>query len=193
MKWEKTFEFSGAVADVWEAFTNGKAEHRVWDPENPYLSGGALRTEWVEREQNTLLSWKTMSGDDVVSEMTVVFNETETGTRISITSEGFKIPDFLHESRMRGWTEMLWDLELYFRTGTMLDRLHKRRWGRLGMSVSGAGYGLCVVGVGDDTPAKAAGLQEGDVVIRIADAPVFELSDLWLLESALNAGDVGIE
>lgn len=193
MKWEKTFEFSGGISDVWEAFTNREAPHRVWDPENPYQSGGTLRTEWVEREEMTRLSWKTMHGDEVVSAMTVEFSEIETGTRISITSEGFTIPDFMLEGRMRGWTEVLWDLELYFRTGTFLHRLYGRKWGRLGMAVRGAGFGLCVDDVVSDTPAAAAGVKQGDVVVRIADAPVFEIGDLWLLETALPPGDIGIE
>lgn len=88
---------------------------------------------------------------------------------------------------------MLWDLELYFRTGKMVNRLHNRRWGRLGIHVSGKGYGLEVVKVDEGTPAEHAGVQKGDVVVRIAGAPVFELADMWLLESALPGGDVGIE
>ena len=193
MRFEKTFEFSGAVADVWEAFTNNKAEHRVWDPDNPYQSGGTLRTEFVEREENVVLSWKTMHADELVSTMTVVFNEISTGTRISITSEGFAIPDFMHEGRMRGWTEMLWDLELYFRTGKMLNRLHNRKWGRLGLSASGKGYGVVVASVSDGSPASKAGVQEGDVVVRVGSAPVFEVGDVWLLESVLPEGDIEIE
>lgn len=193
MKIEKTFEFSGAIADVWEAFTNKDAEHRVWDPDNPYQSGGVLRTEFLEREEQSVLSWRTMHGDDVVSEMTVVFNEIETGTRISITSVGFAIPDFMHEGRMRGWTEVLWDLELYFRTGRMLRRLYYRKWGRLGLVALGRGFGLEVDGVNEGSPAEAAGVQKGDIVVRIAEAPVFEVGDLWLLETALPHGDIEIE
>ena len=194
MKWEKSFEFSAPVADVWEAFTNRECEQRVWDPENAYQSGGAIRVEFGEVQRNAVLSWRDYDGEDVLSEMTVVFNETETGSRITITSDGFAIPDFLHEGRMRGWTEMLWDLELFFRTGKVVNRLYSRKWGRLGMHVTGDGYGLTVIGVGKESPAAAAGMTSGDVVVRAAGAPVFELSDLWLLESVLPPGaDVEFE
>lgn len=78
------------------------------------------------------------------------------------------------------------------------------RGGRLGVQVSsmtdelrkamGAsdGVGILVNRVMDDTPAKKAGLEAGDVIVEVAGEPVGDVGDVWKALAG-REGDVKVE
>lgn len=194
MKWERTFEFSAPVQDVWDAFTSPDAPFPVMNFDNAYQSGGAVRIDVTERSENAKLAW-TETEDDMVWEMSVTFTETETKTRITIVRSGFGGDDWLERAkgRLLGWQDVLADLEIFFRTGTKLNRLYSRKWGRFGLHAVAADGGLRVLRVQPGGPAAEAGLLAGDVIVRMAGAPTVHNIDLWTLESAALGDDIDVE
>lgn len=195
MKWERTFEFSAPVDRVWAAFTDPDAPFRVMDPENAYQSRGAIKVDFTQIDSNQQLAWTETEGE-YTWEMSVTFTEVETKTRITIVRSGFGDDDWSERGlgRLLGWEDVLADLEVFFRTGERLNRLYARRWGRLGLHVVEGDGGLRVMSAAPGSPSGNAGLEVGDVIVRIAGAPTVHMSDLWLLESALEEGaDVDVE
>lgn len=196
MKWERTFLLSAPAAEVWRAFMDPEAEFRVLDPDNAYQSRGAVKVEYTEVDENRFLAWTETSGDDVWK-MSVTFEEAETKTRITVVRSGFGDSDDWTQvatGRLLGWEDILADLEIYYRTGRKLDRLYNRRWGRLGLNAIAADGGLRVIGTRPNTPAGTAGLEHGDVIVRMGGAPTVHMSDLWLLESVLpDATETDVE
>lgn len=187
MKWERTFEFSGSVDRVWQAFTDLDAPVRLINPGNAYQSGGAVTMEFTEETRNQRLAWTETEGE-MKWEMAVTFAETETGSRITIVRSGFGDDDgwlMRATGRLLGWADMLHDLEVYFRTGKMLGRLYNRGWGRSGMQVVEATGGLRVIAVFPGGLAERAGIRSGDMLLRALGAPLVNMSDHWFLESVL--------
>ena len=190
MKWERSFEFSAPVAEVWRAFTDPDAPIRVMNPDNAYQSGGAVEIDFTQNDQHAALAWTETEGDNIWS-MAVTFTEAETKTRVTIVRSGFGDSDKwiqAGEGRLLGWEDVLADLEVFYRTGEKLSRLYNRQWGRLGVIAIAADGGLRVIGARPETPAAKAGLEPGDTIVRVGGAPTVHTSDLWLLESVLPEG-----
>jgi len=193
MKWERTFEFSAPVDEVWRAFRDPDAPLRVMNPDNAYQSGGAVAVEFTRVEEHHALAWTETEGD-LVWDMSVTFTEVETKTRITIVRSGFGDSDewlMFGAGRLLGWEDVLADLEVYYRTGQNVGRLYNRRWGRLGLVAVADGGGLRLMRA--TGPGEAAGLRAGDVIVRVGGAPTVHESDLWLLESVLPDGVFEVE
>lgn len=192
MKWERSFEFSVPLSRVWEAFheLGEPAVWNVWDADlhdNAY--GGGLQIEVNEVEREGHITWQETFGDDRI-EMTATFTETETSTRITLTRAGFGEGDgwiAMNEGRFLGWAQAMNDFGLYLETGVVMGRMHEMRSG-IGMFVTDASGSLRVLGVAPGGFAATAGLEAGDIVIRMAGAPVFGQSDLWHLQRLLAPG-----
>jgi len=199
MEWERTFDVAAEPKRAWQEFAESN-EPQAWNNAfrgDPYFSNGAVRVEIQERDPERLLRWEESEGDDRV-EMTVTFTETETGTRITIVRSGFgEGEDWAarHSARLLGWTEAMHDFAVYLATGIALDRLHFLHW-RVSsqMAVVDVAGGLRVVWAAPGGWAATAGLEPGDLLVRIAGAPVFDRSDLWLLQVILEPGtNVSVE
>lgn len=202
--YRRTFNVAVPVARAWRAFTD-PAELTAWlapsltrfeaEPGGRLeFSVGDLRTEGriEEVEPERRIRWS--EGPGILpgtTEITVVFEAVEHGTRIEITHAGFGDGrDWIDELQAHtlGWGRCITDLILYLERGVRRPRAHARR-SRFGLVTVDTPAGIEVVEVVPGSFADQAGLASGDLVLELDEAGVYDRSDLWLLASELAPGD----
>lgn len=115
------------------------------------------------------------------TEIVIVFEDEDTGTRITFIQTGFG-PSF-PEARpwlTAGWHSILADLVVFFTRGTSIGR-HLSAWYGVGCQVEETDEGLVVRGVTPDGFADQAGMQPDDLILQIAGAPVVNVRELSIL------------
>jgi uncharacterized protein YndB with AHSA1/START domain len=204
-KFEKTFSLAVPAGKAWEAFTDPE-QIGVWLPgkietadvrpggQIAWAPGeyGQLVWDIVDVEPGHRLAYRESAGIlPVATEVTVTFEEAEAGTRLTITQSGFgegvdwqaKI-----DGVGLGWGQTLAALDLYLRTGVRLDRFFTFR-SSLGFETDDVLAGPLVRTVADDTFAARCGVEPGDIIVRLGEAPIFSRSDLWLFAREHDAGE----
>ena len=193
MEWTRTFEFAAPIDEVWQAFYETD-ESQVWN--NPikgdaYISSGTTSVQISELEPGRGVRWTETEGDDRV-EMSVSLEASETGTRLTITRAGFGSGDDWvdkQSARLQGWDDALHDLGVYLESGLVLRRIHEWK-SSFAATLTEVTGGLRARSVGTEGFAHDAGLQAGDLVIRLAGVPVFRRSDQWFVQRMCRPGDV---
>ncbi len=202
--YRRTFTVAVPVARAWQAFTE-PAELEAWfapsvsrfeaEPSGSLaFSVGEDRAEGhiEEIEPERRMRWT--QGPGILpgtTEVTVVFEAVEHGTRITITHAGFGDGrDWIGELQAHtlGWDRVITDLVLYLERGVRRPRAHRRQ-SRFGLAILDTPAGVEVLEVVPGSFADQAGLASGDLVLEIDAAGVFDRSDLWLLAEEHAPGD----
>jgi uncharacterized protein YndB with AHSA1/START domain len=202
--YRRSFTVAVPVERAWQAFTE-PAELTAWfapsverfeaEPGGGLefaVGGTPAEGRMLEVEPGRRLRWS--QGPGVLpgtTEVTVVFEAVEHGTRIEITHAGFGDGrDWIDELQAHtlGWNRCITDLTLYLERGVRRPRAHARR-SRFGLVTVDTPAGVEVVEVVPGSFADQAGLGSGDLVLELGRAGVFDRSDLWLLASEHAPGD----
>ncbi len=194
--------FSLPVKAVWRLFVD-PAEARAWLL--PFEQAeGDIREATVEGQPPVRMSVLdvdrqrrlriAMSGGNLPGrlEITADFEATAQGAAVRYLHEGFGPSDrweIYCGSHVRGWSEAIWDLEVYVRTGVVSPR-HvddrrasiaawpvERKWGVELAEVFGGGF------------ADQAGLASGDILIKLDRMGVYTIADIWAFTRARAAGE----
>ena len=189
--WERAFEFSVPVDRLWSGYFEMEGTGSAPSVGATATLTDAARsqlevTEVVERER---FSYEQLTDDERIT-VTVVFEATETGSRIVITHSGFgdlDEYDVLSESRALGYAESMLDLALYLETG-VADRRHLRERSAVGVVFKVTDAGLVVRRVPAGSTGEQAGLEPGDLLSSVNGATVYGRSDLWFLARLLDVG-----
>lgn len=192
MQWEHTFEYAVTPDTLWKAFYETD-EPTVWN--NPikgdaYLAAGQIEIEIGELDPGRHIAWSERRGEQLV-QMSVTFTETETGCRLTVTRSGFGDGEEWVSGQagiVLGWEQALHDLGVYIESGIVMQRLHDWR-SAFGMTLLEVPGGFRVAAVRPNAYGAQAGLEAGDLVVRIAGVPVFTRSDEWLLQRMFAPGD----
>jgi uncharacterized protein YndB with AHSA1/START domain len=204
-RFEKTFTLSVPVDKAWEAFTDpklievwltGKVEEADVRPGGRIAFAadeyGQLVWEIIDVEPGQRLVYREGPGIlPVATEVTVVFEEAEADTRLTVTQSGFgEGVDWQAQidNVGLGWVQTLAALDLFLRTGVRLDRFFTFR-SDLGLNADDVLAGPLVRTVNPDSFAARAGVEPGDIVVRLGAAPIFSRSDLWLFTREHDAGE----
>lgn len=194
---ERVFELRAPVERVWRAFTEPRELEAWWAPEVSSFEAkpggdirysipgfGQHRGRVLEVGPLQLLRWEEGPGHiPGTTQVAVTFESTPAGARVHAVHSGFgEGAEWLGklESVAQGWSNCIADLTLYLETGVRYNRMFTWRWG-LGAGIENTQAGARVVRVDPGTFAARAGLRVGDLIVRLAGAPVFDLSDLWLI------------
>jgi uncharacterized protein YndB with AHSA1/START domain len=204
-KFEKTFDLAIPVAGVWQAFTDpqhleawltGTVEtcdvrpggQIAWD----LGDYGPLVWEIIDVEPERSLIYREGPGIlPVATEITVTFEASGTGTRLSITQSGFGPGDDWQghlDNVGLGWTQTLAAMELYLRTGVRYDRFFTFK-SDVGLVVHEQLAGPEVLSVTPGSFADHAGVRSGDIIVQLGDAPIFDRSDIWLFTREHEIGE----
>ena len=193
-KIEKTFTVGVPVARAWSAFVDGE-ERSKWEAceyEIEAVPGGKVhwtlpgvesngQVEAVEPERR--LRWTETSGPHLDSAITVTFEAVDGGTRISITHAGFGDTDDWGEwieGTTLGWTQAVADLIVYLEHGVVAGRFTSGMEPP-GMRTTDTPGGMIVDEVLDGGWASQAGLQPGDLILRVGGVAIYTLPELWVL------------
>jgi hypothetical protein len=115
------------------------------------------------------------------TEIVIVMEDAETGTRITFVQSGFG-PDFPERRPWltAGWHSILADLVVFFTRGTSPGR-HLTWWSSIGCDVQETDEGLIARDIAPGGFAAQTGMQEGDLILQIAGAPVLNVRELSVL------------
>jgi uncharacterized protein YndB with AHSA1/START domain len=193
------------VARVWQAFTDPRhleawltgtiatcdirpGGQVAWEPDEY----GQLVWDITDVEPERSLAYREGPGIvPVPTEVTVTFEATGTGTRLSITQSGFG-PGDDWQGRLDdlglGWAQTLAAMELYLRTGVRYDRFFTFK-SDVGVVVQEQLAGPQVLSVAAGSFAANAGVQRGDIILKIGEAPIFDRSDIWLFTREHEIGE----
>ncbi|MET1001462.1 MAG: SRPBCC domain-containing protein [Acidimicrobiia bacterium] len=201
---ERTFVVRFPVARVWRGFVDGE-ERRQWGPkvEIEPVVGGAVRVDYdlpgaepvegqvVAVEPERRFTWSEGKGMlPGATEVTVTFEQVDGGTQITISHSGFGDGDDwlgLLEAHARGWDQAIADLEFYLRTGLASQRFFTFK-SDPGLVVTQTPAGLEILRVEPGRFADGAGLQVGDLLIRINGISIYTIPDLWSVNRSHNVG-----
>lgn len=190
--YERTFVVAAAATRAWLAFAEPE-EREAWMG-NPHLD----KFEPAEIKIGTVeplrrISWsQSYSGLEGCYETTVTFEDVSAGSRITIVRNGFAdSEDWRHyaENTARGWDEMIADLILYLETGVSGARHFSFRSG-LGATMLEVGAGVQITHVVPGGFAAEAGMQTGDVLLRLNGASVVHLTDVAFVAREHAPGEV---
>jgi uncharacterized protein YndB with AHSA1/START domain len=198
---EKTFTVAVPIERAWSAFADSH-ERSQWEASEYEIDprpGGVVRwslpgieaTGRVEEaDPPRRLRHVELSGPHTKCEITVTFEAIDDGTRISITHSGFGSGegwDEWLEGTSLGWAQAISDLIVYLRSGVPARRF-VAAMRHPGMRMTDTEAGIEVVDVADDGLARDAGLQSGDLLLRVGGVPVFTIAELWVLMREHEAG-----
>ncbi len=192
---ERSFTVAVPVERAWQAFTDSH-ERSQWEAEtydiDPTPGGrfhwslpGGIESEGevLEVVPHAFLRQVEGTGPHAHAEITVTFEVVTEGTRITITHAGFgdgEQWDEWLEGTSIGWTQAIADLFAYLTTGVAA-----RRFATLmhspGMRMHDTDAGVEVTTIASGNLADQAGVQPGDLLLRLAGVPVFTITDVWVL------------
>jgi membrane-associated protease RseP (regulator of RpoE activity) len=148
--------------------------------------------EFVPRQSfrtRTVLSGREGFGvEPGTREMTVVFEATDSGTRITITHSGFG-DDWDLTGVSRGVDETIADLILYLETGVPFPRHHHGEKSWIGFKAREVRAGLELMAVQPDTFAGRLGLVAGDVLVELGGASVFGFAEIQFFTKEHGPGE----
>ena len=181
MRWVRTFDFAASSDEVWAALATTHP-----DFVGNHVAGGADHS----------VTWTDLD-DDIGIEMSMrlTVTESETGARVTITRSGFGEGDMFEvrqTSKLLSWRETMHDLAVYLETGLDVRRPYaphpEHPISATGVEAREVLGGLRVTRTQPGSFGEAAGLEAGDLVIRLAGLPVYDRSDLWLLQRGTAPG-----
>jgi uncharacterized protein YndB with AHSA1/START domain len=196
--YQRTFVLAVPKDKAWECFTD-PGERSAWlaEPDagnqDHYTTAGGSpgfsvtidevvafeRLRWTERH---------VDPSDKI-EICVVFEDADTGTRITVTQARFgEIDDANWQASHRGWDEAIADLAFYLRTGLRVRRHFSHR-GATGMMCHETLAGVEVAKVFPDGFGADAGLEPGDLLLDVAGAAIFTMAELWAIVREHRPGD----
>ena len=191
-EYKRTFMVAAPITRAWLAFTDPD-ERDAWMA-NPH----AEKFETAEvtigaADPPRRLSWsQRYAGLDGSYDTTVTFDEAPGGTRITILRSGFgESEEWRHyaHNTARGWDEMIADLALYLETAVRGARHFSLRSG-LGATMLQAAAGVRITSVIPGGFAARAGMQAGDVLLRLNGASVVHLTDVAFIGREHDAGEI---
>jgi len=204
---ERTFVVAVPVERAWQAMTDPE-ELNKWSFPRRMAEDGTMETEIVgekrtfevlDFEPGRMFHTRTeLTGGEAFGvmpgtrEMTVVFEATDTGTRITITQAGFgEGADWERDmsGAMHGLDETIADLILYLETGVAFPRhLHGEKSFH-GIAAREAPAGLEVRAVQPGTFADRLGLKAGDLLVELGGAAVYGFAELGFFTKEHAAGE----
>jgi uncharacterized protein YndB with AHSA1/START domain len=202
----RTFVVAASADRVWQAFVDPGERAKWYAPEFAIElePGGAVRwaippwpaVEGVVEDVEPGVRLRTTEGASMLpgdTTVTVTFEAAGRGTRVTITHAGFGTGEAWGDhlaAHGLGWSQSIADLVLYLERGIVADRFFTTWRTSLGVAVAEIPGGLEVVGVQPSGYADNAGIEAGDVLLRIGGVPVYTRADLWSVQFAHETGAV---
>jgi hypothetical protein len=126
------------------------------------------------------------AGTDIV----VTLEDDDVGVRIHVVQSRFGawLPE-RYQMMSVGWRYIVADLETFLATGVHARR-HLRAWGDLGADASAIDGGIRVDRIREGGLASRLGLDDGDLLVTLAGAPVASLDDLVTVLRVLDTDGV---
>lgn len=151
----------------------------------------SLKVEKLDAQRllRTRMSGGNIPGSTV---MTAAFEQVDGGSRVTLTHKGFGDAlqwEVFGTSFSRGWDEAISDLLVYVRTGVKLARHIDDRRASIAAWPLHKEWGIELADVFPGGFADQAGMQKGDILLKLDRAAVYDVADIWTFTRARPAGD----
>jgi predicted metalloprotease with PDZ domain len=177
------------VEQTWESLAGAEPEPASGDPTGWWLPGFESAAEALEVEPHRRLRFRKVSEPCAGTEISITLETAETGTRVTVVQSGFGAWfDEAFEAMAIGWSHIVADLHLYLERGVH-GRRHSRPWAGLGCALRSSDTGLEVVDVYPSGFAREAGLEPGDLLLAVGEAPVLVRRELETLMRVYRTGE----
>jgi hypothetical protein len=181
---EASFVVSTARRDAWEWLTKaapafeglGTARDGQW-----WMPGWEAPGDELECVPEEKLRVRKAVEPCKGTEIVIVLEDADSGTRISIVQTGFG--EGFAQRRpwlTAGWWQILADVVTFFERRVSLGR-HPQMWWSIGCDVRETGEGLVVQSIEPTGFAADAGLEPGDLIVKLAGSPIIDVHDLSIL------------
>lgn len=189
--YERVFVLAIPTERAWQLFTDPQ-ETSAWlvptteteDGRTEMNIPGQPPTEVAVKEFDPPTRLRTtMTGGAIpgLLEITVVFESVETGTKITITRCGFgdaEAWEGFGQSNTLGWDEAIADLKLYVRTGVRAPRHAPDLRSSIAAWPVYSDGAIELAEVKPGGFADQAGLVAGDVLLKLDQAAIYQISDI---------------
>lgn len=192
-RFETTFAVQVPVEQVWRSIEDRRPEAATGSAEEDakrwWLPGFEASAVELEVEPGRRLRVRKDTQPCEGTEVVVTLEATDTGTRVTVVQSGFGAWfEAALDSLEIGWSQIVADLVLYLERGIIAAR-HLLPWAGFGCSVREVTTGLEVVDIYPGGFAEQAGLEAGDLLLTIGNAPVFTLRDFQSLMRVFRSGE----
>ena len=181
---EATFVVSVPRAQAWKRLLDAEPvpgafgapeAGQIWIPA---IEGAAAAIESIPEERlRATKATEPCAGTDIV----ITLEDDASGTRITVVQSGFGGGFAAQRAWLAaGWAAIVADFAAFFERGVALGR-HVTMWWSIGCDVTETDAGLVVGDVHREGFAARAGLERGDLILRLAGAPAVTVRDLSIL------------
>ena len=181
---EVTFVVSTPREQAWTWLTEARpAVEGLAEPRDGqwWIPGVEAPADELEVDAGTKLRARKAVQPCKGTEIVIVFEDEETGTRITFVQTGFGEGFATQRPWLdAGWHAIKHDLVVFFSRGASIGR-HATWWSSIGCDVAEADEGLIVGSVQPGGFAEQAGLQTADLLLQVAGAPVVNVRELSVL------------
>jgi uncharacterized protein YndB with AHSA1/START domain len=200
--YERSFAFELPIERAWALFTD-PAETRAWllpfeenatgDMEATIDGQNPVTFEVLEVKPNRLLR-SAMAGGHLPGRAatTTTFAATQTGSQVTMIVRGYGDPidwERFGGSFAAGWDEATTDLMAYVHTGVKLPRHIDDRRASIAAWPVRRDWGIELVEVFPGGFAYQAGIEAGDLLLKLGRMGVYRIADIWALTRARAAGE----
>jgi hypothetical protein len=174
--------------DAWKALTEKLVEGKP-DGTSYWLPGFEAPGDVIEMEPGRVLrvikAAEPCKGTEILFEL----EASESGTRVTVVQSGFPawVKNALEDFTL-GWHEIVADIVVFLEHGVRARR-HAAPWASSGMATETTPGGLKVLAVTPGTFAERAGLQSGDLLLKLRGGPMLSRLQLQTMMRACVAGE----
>jgi hypothetical protein len=200
--YERTLEFSLPVSRAWSLFVE-PSETSAWllpFEEKPdghsetTIEGQPPVKLVVEKFDAPILLRTRMSGGNIPGStvMTARFTELGGASRVEVTHHGFGDAqkwEVFGTSFRRGWDEAFYDLIVYLRTGVRMARHIDDRRASIAAWPLQREWGIELAEVFPGGYSDQVGMVQGDILLKLDRAAIYDVADIWTFARARPAGD----
>ena len=185
-RFEATFVIELPPAQVWSRLAAGR---RGGTPPHWWLAGFEGTGEELEVDEGHRLRVRKDSFPCEGTEIAVTLEATETGTTVTIVQSGFgAIFDVALDTLEIGWSHIVADFALHLEQGISTAR-HLLPWAPHGCRLRQHPSGLDVMAVDPGGFGERIGLQAGDLIVTVAEAPVVTRREFEAILRVFRPGD----
>ena len=185
-RFEVVLEVDVSPEEAWAALTAKRADGAE---DSYWLPGFEAPGDILEVDPGRLLRVRKAAEPCKGTEIAFLVEASGSGARVTVVQSGFPawvkraLEDFTF-----GWDEIVADLAVYLKHGVRAKR-HVAPWAGSGLFTKTVQGGLKVVAVEPGSFGERAGMQRGDLLIKLGGAPMITRLQLSTMMRACRAGE----
>jgi uncharacterized protein YndB with AHSA1/START domain len=190
-RFEATFVVEVSAAEAWRALSEARALRSAEGAgaDQWWLPGFEATGEVLEVDPGRLIRVRKAEQPCIGTEIAVVLEATESGTRVTLVQSGFGAWfEAALEMLSIGWAHIVADFALYLEAGVR-GRRHLAPWADPGWMLQTGPAGLEVTRVAPGSAAERLGLAPGDVLLALNGSPLAARVEVEAIARGLQCGD----